>query len=291
MRMELYPPNGDDPLVFDWDQRLTIPRIEGLSEAGIAPITAGAPGQFGESLLDVNVGMRIIALTCAYRAADQADQWAMRRRLTRACFTPPRRRDEVPKLGLFRCYPPGAAPVEVEVLPRNGPQIDAKGPLGFYADVELVAPYPYWRETTDRFVRLEVGGGFTFPLRFPLTMRAYNTQAEIVNDGDVPVGVLIRLYGGATTPRLRQLTTGETIEIAGAVAQGSYVEIDTRFARKNVELIDATGIRQRIMGRLNLARSDFPWLDAGRNTLRFEADVTAAGAAATVHWRGERSGV
>jgi len=90
---------------------------------------------------------------------------------------------------------------------------------------------------------------------------------------------------------VRNLTTGEVIEITGLVPQGSYVEIDTRFARKNVELVDAAGARSRIMGRLSLARSDFWWIEEDRNAIRFEADVTGPGAAATVHWRKEYSGI
>lgn len=292
MRFEYYPLDGSSPLVFDADQRLTITRAEGLTEAGIAPVVVISPGQYGESATDIAVASRVIPLTLAYVAVDHADMLAMRRTLARAFFIPPRRAgDRVPPTVSFRCYPPDGIALELRVIPRNGPVIDQRGSRGFVAAVELLAPYPFWREVDERFVRLEQAGGFQFPVSFPQAFPAYQAQQDVQNTGNVPVGLLMRLYGNVTVPRLRNLTTGEVLEIGGSIPDGSYVEVDTRFGHKLVELVDATGVRTRIMSRLNLARADFWQMLPGLNTIRFEADAVTSGAAAVFLWRPEMSGV
>lgn len=292
MRFEYYPTDGSGPLVFDAGERLTITRGEGLTEAGISPVTATSPGQYGESATDIAVASRVISLTLAYSGPDYADMMATRTRLARAFFIPPRTiGDRVPPTASFRCYPTGAPALELRVIPRNGPVIDQRGSQGFTAEVELLAPYPFWREVTERYEVLQLAGGFSYPLTFPINLAAYQAQRDVSNTGNISVGATIRIYGNVTVPRVRNLTTNEVLELSGNIPTGTYAEVNTRFGQKLVELVDANGARTRIMQRLNLSRADFWRIQPGVNTIRFEGDVISPNAQAIFLWRPATSGV
>jgi hypothetical protein len=112
----------------------------------------------------------------------------------------------------------------------------------------------------------------------------------VANDGDVDAPVTARLYGDVTTARIRNLTTGEELEITGHIAAGEYVEVSTAFGDKRVELVViATGVRTAVMDRINLAKPDFWSLRPGLNLVTFEADVNVSGRA-ELYWRQRQSG-
>ena len=292
MKMEYFPAGGGTALVFnDTGSRLLVTEAEGLSEAGVEPVTVSSPGQYGETATDIKVGPRAITLSIAYAGNGYGEAVAQRRLVARAFFSPPPRRGDAPAMALLRCYPQDLPPVELQVIPSHGPAVEEVGPGAWRAEVELTAPYPYWRETSERVDALQLQGGWTLPMTFPIALAPYEAQAVVTNTGNVPVGVLIRLYGNATVPRLRNLTTGEVLEIGGNIPSTTYAEIDTHFGRKAVDIVDANGARTRLMYRLNLARADFWQIQPGVNTIRFEADVLSPEARATITWRPEISGL
>ena len=85
-------------------------------------------------------------------------------------------------------------------------------------------------------------------------MTSNNVVVEVANLGDVDAPVTARLYGDVTTARIRNLTTGEALEITGNIAATEYVEVSTAFGDKRVELVTiATGERTSVMDRINLA--------------------------------------
>lgn len=279
MRIELLAPDGSDTLVAEAGARLTIPRAEGLDAPPGEPLTVGAPGQEGETAIDHAVGLRTIALTYAYRATDYADAQAMRGRLRRALLTPPRRAGDPPRPCLLRCHPYGAPPVEIEAHARNSPHFAIQGPVGWLADVELVCPDPYFREIENRSRELSATGGFSFPIALPLVIATYNGEVRIVNGGEVATPVVIRFHGPATTPRLRNVTTGQRLEIAGDIPAGARVDVETAFGRKAVTLTGVNGLPENIMGRVSRAFGDFWHLVPGDNIVRYEADINQSGRA------------
>ena len=120
-------------------------------------------------------------------------------------------------------------------------------------------------------------GGFAFAVEFPLEMTSNNVEVEIANLGDVDAPITARLYGDVTTARIRNLTTGEVLEITGNIAATEYVEVSTAFGDKRVEqVVIATGVRTSVMDRINLAKPDFWALRPGLNVVTFEADVNVS---------------
>jgi hypothetical protein len=203
----------------------------------------------------------------------------------------PTRLGEAYELGRLRVTLDGRAPLELRALPRSS---SVERPAGTKAiapfDIEWLAPEPYWRAVADIQVLFTGAGGFGFAVTFPLEMTSNNVQVEIANDGDVDAPVTARLYGDATTTRIRNLTTGEELEITGHIAAGEYVEISTAFGDKRVDLVViATGARTAVMDRINLAKPDFWSLRPGLNLVTFEADVNVSGRA-ELYWRQRQSG-
>ncbi len=291
MRLEWYPPLGGEPLVMEAYGKFTLVDSTGLSEVAGNPTMTRSPGQYGRTVLDVPINERVITMTIAARAETNEESMRDRAMFSRYFFSPPPRRpnDEV-KFGTLRVVRGyGMADVQIRALPRNSPQNVQQGPEAVFADVELVCPWPFFERMQDESVMLRSSGGFRFPLRFPLSMPGFNIRSEVNNGGDVAAPPLIRLYGPCTNPRLRKIETGEVLEVGLELTAGEYVEVETAFARKRVQRVSGA-TRTNAMGRVNLARSDFFWLDPGISTIQFEADLNPGGFA-SLHWREHQAGV
>lgn len=294
MYVEWYPPNGDPVIRAQSGTNMTLLTIGGCSSTRGAPTTQRGPGQIGSTAIDLITNERVIPLTLALVATDLTDLLATQDRLVRA-FARVNERDPLtgrdrPKLGWLYYYRDGLPTVRIGAIARDSPQMQFKGPLGALADIELLAPNPEFEDLNEQVYRLNVGGGYNWPVRFPLTMPSYNARVDLTNSGHVPTPILARLYGDVTTPRLRNLTTGQVLEIQGSIASGSYVEVDTSWGAKRVTLVDSLGTRVNLMRQLSLSRADFWQLQPGLNTISFDADVNLSGLA-TITWRQRYAGV
>jgi len=286
-----YPPRGLAPITAGYDGDFGLRHAMGLSENLAEVHTVRAPGQHGESAVDILSRGRVVRAALTSRSGDDIDQ--RRRQLAAALATVPVRRGEVLELGTLRVERPTPHVVlELPALPHNSPQETLmEGGQAAIFDIEWRCPYPFWMETADSFQLLKASGGFQFSVQFPLEMATSNIQVEIDNAGDVDAPVLARLYGDVTTARIRNLTTGEDLEITGQILTDQYVEIDTAFGAKKIDLVTiSTGARVSIFNRLNLAKADFWQLRPGVNVVRFEADTNVSGQA-TVHWRQRYAGI
>jgi hypothetical protein len=84
-------------------------------------------------------------------------------------------------------------------------------------------------------------GGKSYPFTYPYTFNASSGgTANLVVAGVVPTPPVIRVYGYAASPLIRLESTGEQIKLAGEVAAGRYVEIDTAAVGVKVRLDDGT---------------------------------------------------
>jgi hypothetical protein len=270
---------------------LRLLRLEGTEPVTVEPVTVKSPNQPGATALDVVVPPRVVTLGGLLQAATPAAAWDLRAALLRSLVQQPTRLGEAYALGRLRVTLDGRAPLELRALPRSSA---VERPSGTKAvapfDLEWLAPDPYWRATADTQVLFTGAGGFGFALEYPLEMTSNNVEVEVANGGDVDAPVTARLYGDVTTARIRNLTTGEVLEITGNIASGEYVEVSTAFGDKRVELVDAgTGERASVMDRINLAKPDFWALRPGLNVVTFEADVNVSGRA-ELYWRQRQSG-
>lgn len=150
------------------------------------------------------------------------------------------------------------------------------------AVVQLVAPDPLVYGDTlhsETTTLPTTEGGLEFPVEFPITFGAVSTGGRIVaeNAGTWETGALIRLDGPATTPRVENVTTGQTIELDMTIVDGDFVVIDT--AARTI-MLNGTSSRYSTL----TADSEWFMLQPGDNELTFRAPVSSA-ATMTVAWR------
>lgn len=290
MKLEWIPASGEAPVVLSKHPYRVI-SMDGFGGTEASPMTERGPGQIGASLVDSSVGERVMSLGMHVYGADAEDILRNRHLLSRAFVVLPTEPGHDPERGILRVTRDGSLPiVEIEAVPRRSPQSALTSSVVSVCDIEVLGPDPFFRELTDRNVRLEGEGGFQFALEHPFEMVALNIEAELLNEGDIPVPIRVRLFGECTAPRLTNVTTGEAIEVTGAVAAGDYIEINTGFGLKAIELVAADGTRTNAMDRLNLSVADFFKLRRGSNVLRFSAASNVSGKA-IVDWRQQYAGI
>lgn len=270
---------------------LRLMRLEGTEPTAVEAVVVKSPNQPGATALDVVVPPRVVTLGGLVQAATPAAAWDLRAGLLRSLVQQPTRLGETYALGRLRVTLDGRAPLELRALPRSS---RIERPAGTKAlapfDIEWLAPEPYWRAIADTQVLFTGAGGFSFGVQFPLQMTSNNVDIEIANLGDVDAPITARLYGDVTTARLRNLSTGEELEITGNIGAAEYIEVSTAFGDKRVErVVIATGARTSVMDRINLERPDFWALRPGLNVVTFEAAVNVSGRA-ELYWRQRHSG-
>jgi hypothetical protein len=80
----------------------------------------------------------------------------------------------------------------------------------------------------------ESGGGFVFPIRFPLVMRGYTRrEGSFTIEGDFPTWGVIRIPGPVLNPTV-SVRDVFTFSAATSLAYDEWIEIDTRPGRRSV---------------------------------------------------------
>lgn len=272
------PPDGDAVEFGKTGVYRLLTGLDGLLTNAANGEKAQAVAQVGSTIVATRVAERTVTSQIAIWGRSREEVWQAREDLAGALWVEPSPPDVEPEKGTLRFDRPVLGPVEVEALPVNSPRGENwQSPLLCLVDVEWLIGDPRWREGGEQNVSLEEGGGFYGPISGPLYALSANIEAEVINTGTAASPIVARIYGEVITPRLINMTTDETIEITGTVADGDYLRIDTGFRRKRVTLHRADGTTEDVMNRLNLDLADFWRLAKGVNTIRFEADDNISG--------------
>lgn len=123
------------------------------------------------------------------------------------------------------------------------------------------------------------GGGFTFPLTFPLSFGGGTVGTQTAtNAGTVSTLPVATIYGPVTNPQLENLTTGEILKVNIVLSATDYLVID--FDAKTV-LLGGTASRYSLLDQSSV------WWDLapGDNQIRFQASTYSVDAHATLSWR------
>lgn len=273
---------------------------DGLGPVAVSPQAIRSPGQRGVTAVDLAVPARVITLQFFSEYRTATEYWEKRRVLSRALVFEPPQPDSVMALGTLRLRRDGLPDREVLCLAQNAHIPYPKGLVGVIrVDVDFYCPSPYFQDAQDSTITLAAAvagmefanAGFQVDNVSGFVAAGNDVQQEVINNGDVSAPIVGRMYGDITTGRLRNITTGETIEVTGNTAAGYYIEVNTGFGTKKVELVnDTTGVRSSAMSRLNLALAKFWSLRPGSNIIRFEADANVSGRA-LLSWRQLYGGV
>lgn len=292
--VEFQPPLGDLLTVaFDQDAEFRGLAMQGTEPVPAQQVALRSPGQRGITMLDLMVPARTVSVQFFAQYSTPTEYWELRSRLSRALVPQPPIGGAVLELGRLRISRDGAPTREADAIARSAFLPIPRGTGKIAVDVEFLCPFPYWREADDTVVTMSGGAGgveFTDPIDTELPGSGFefsgnDVEQELVNMGDVAAPGVMRLYGEATDVRLLNVTTGEVIEITGFVPATQYVEVNTQFGQKRIDLVTiADGTRTSIMDRLNLEKADFWLLRPGSNLIRFEANTNVSGRA-ELTWR------
>ena len=219
---------------------LRLLRLEGTEPVTVEPVTVKSPEPAGR---DRARRRRAAPGRHARRAPRRpprpAAAWDLRAALLRSLVQQPTRLGETYALGRLRVTLDGRAAARA---PGAAAQRARRAPVGHQGDRPVRprvarARAVLARDVADTQVLFTGTGGFGFAVEFPLEMTSNNVEVEIANLGDVDAPITARLYGDVTTARIRNLTTGEVLEITGNIAATEYVEVSTAFGDKRVEQV------------------------------------------------------
>lgn len=160
-------------------------------------------------------------------------------------------------------------------------------------DVQLqwVVPAGVWEAAvlSTATVAAATGGGDgrVYPLETPRTYPTTSVSGvvDIVNDGELPVPFVARLYGPCVGPRLTNDDTGDMVAFTSelVLAAGEYVEIDT--GAQSAYLMSSTD--SSVLSMLDFDTSTWWLLGTGTVSVRYNPlSGVVAGSQAVIDYRG-----
>jgi hypothetical protein len=125
--------------------------------------------------------------------------------------------------------------------------------------------------------------GFGFNLGFDLSFGGGGVVGQLLvdNAGDAATPPRLKVSGPVTNPIIANVTTGEEIRLIYTLAEGEYLEVDTRPDNVSV-LLNGSSNRYSVLDFVN---SQIWELAPGVNDVRLRATAVAAPATLTVNWR------
>lgn len=114
-------------------------------------------------------------------------------------------------------------------------------------------------------------GGWSFPFTFPIRFKQKGEKRQnILNKGHMETPVSITFRGPAKRPYVKNLATGEIIQIERELTSDETMYIDTAFGKKTVE-IERNGVQEDATEFLTI-ESRFFWLEVGDNMIEYGSE-------------------
>lgn len=247
-----------------WLDEVDFGQVEGT------PQTFKFIDQIGESVYNTTLTPRQIQITGWVASWDEGTVKRLKQELNH--FVNPKHLLEVSTNGLkIQFYPRTSI--------RYSPSYQENNEVICKFLITGFCPYPLFTDENEHVVSASyTEPRFVFPLVIPADtgmlfgVRQPSLIAEILNEGDFPVGYIIefRAYGTVVNPILIDIGTQQFIEITKTLESGEVVTIDTR-----------EGYRQ-VRGKLNNTESNYfryrnfdsSWLtlQQGVNSIRYNAE-------------------
>ncbi len=152
---------------------------------------------------------------------------------------------------------------------------------------------PYLYAATEDEIEFSYSGiGFSLPFSFPIGFGSRDFSREANNKGQVSVPVQVWIGCKGETPTLLNVSTGKRIALAGPVAEGHTLYINTDPARLEATLTDGEGNTGSAFGQLSLETpiADF-FLQPGINRLVYDTGGASTQSTIRVLWRSAYEGV
>ena len=286
---EWFPVNGEPIILGDKDYILR--NFTGTGNTMLNEQSQKAPFQRGETFLNVDPQPRRILINLRI-TGNLAKINQLKSKLSKALVSEPVRIGRA-ELGTLRYHREGQKALELKSIPVQSPQftqITRRGNV-LDADIEFFAPNPYWQSIkTSSILLMPDAKGFEFPFEFPFDIETGDIELTVTNNGDISTPILIRVFGGLDTFTITNLTTQDAIRVEGLIAANQYVEINTEFGDKRVELYEDGQFKQDIFAQLDVDFSTFFRLERGVNRIKLEVVENTDGSA-RIFWKERFAGV
>lgn len=253
--------------------------ISGLESADTRTSVEDRPGEDGSNFGDFLHGPRIVTFDGFIQTGLTAEERNVKiSKLTRA--TRAMRSD-----GTLRWTESGRDETMISFRRQQRPVISNRLPKNFL--VALIAKDPRIVGTTEQTLVIPItgsaqGSGFSFPFSFPLAFQAGSTPAGqnfVLNEGDGPARVRLKVEGPIVNPVIRNETTGQELRLIYTLGAAEYLLLDSS---DHSILLDGTSTRY---GALDFEDSEWWDLDPGSNDIRLFSTSYSNPAALTVYWR------
>jgi len=140
---------------------------------------------------------------------------------------------------------------------------------------------PYWYAENETAYTFQQAAGVSFFPLLPLSLSssAVYSVETVANDGDVEAWPVWTITGPGDSLVLRNLTTGETLELQTTILAGQQVTIDTRPGRKTVLRDDGTNLFPYLSDTSSL------WaLTKGSNKIQVELNLSDANSSVVLRY-------
>lgn len=147
------------------------------------------------------------------------------------------------------------------------------------AQISILCPFPFFKRIKESIINFaSVIGNFEFPFSISAEGIAFSesevySEKSIVNDGDVPNGVIIELIstGLVLNPKIYNTETREFFILNFEMQSGDKVIIDTIKGEKRVTLL-RNGIESNLISHIAIG-STWLQLSPGDNIFTYEVDA------------------
>lgn len=238
--------------------------IDGTGGAVTEIKSTRSPYQDGSTVVGVQLADRLITLTGAVMASTREEMYELRRNLSRILN---------PKLGEGKLiYTNDAHSYAATAIPDESPKFNNRHSNNQLFSASFTCPDPFWRDViaAERALKY-ANGGMTFPWRLKSWFTLIGYKGIYRNSGDESAPLLIRYYGPATNPVVRNETTGEFVKVAYVLSETDVLEINTAFGQKRVEVVAENGDRTNVFHWIDLD-STFFQLQLGDNLISYSSD-------------------
>lgn len=200
------------------------------------------PNQAGSRLRAVRIRPREVDLPIYCEAADEATLRTTLRSILG--WFDPQRGD-----GTFRVQAPGGDVRQLVCRYAGGLEMVESGQQGgvtwqqFVLILRAVDPYWYAPNAISKTYLLATATTSFFPI-FPLRLSGSTVFADdsVVNGGDVEAWPVWTVVGPGSSIYLRNLTTGQFINVNTTLATGEILTVDTRPGKKSIKKSDGTNL-------------------------------------------------
>ncbi|MCP8970576.1 phage distal tail protein [Ectobacillus ponti] len=233
--------DGNETILSNQPNYMVLPGTAGRFMPPVEFIEGEVPFQSGSYLRQVNIKSRDVDIPLRVTGANDAEIWGILRNLLRL-FNPVRGN------GRLRVTAPDGSQRELTCRYHSGLELSEtlENRMETFQKFILVlrAFDPFWYDVATNVQTFTTGQPATFFPFFPIRLSSSTVFADtsVNNTGDVPAWPEWIITGPGDTIFLRNLTTGEVLNLNTSLGAGETLTVDTKPGKKSVRKGDGTNL-------------------------------------------------